>query len=82
MEIYRKCGEDLSLTEQAEATARVEGNNLSRYHEEGKYVFEDRPGWSQTCSYGLRFGNRQGRRSPFSNFVETGSIPSAQPPTG
>ena len=81
VEIYRRCGEDLSFTEQAEALARVEGNKLSRHLEEGKFFFEDHPGWSQTCRYGLRFGNRQGRRSPFSNFVETVSIPSAQPPT-
>lgn len=81
VEIYRRCGEDLSLTEQAEALTRLEENKLSRYREEGKFVFEDHPGWSQTCRYGLRFGNRQGRRSPFSNFVETVSIPSAQPPT-
>ena len=81
MEIYRSCGQDLSLTEQAEAMARLEGNTLSRYDEEGKFVFEDHPGWSQICRYGLRFGTRQGRRSPFSNFVETVSIPSAQPPT-
>ena len=81
VEIYRSCGEDLSLTEQAEAMARLEGNKLSRYHEEGKFVFEDHRGWIQACRYGLRFGNQQGRRSPFSNFVETVSIPSAQPPT-
>ena len=81
MEIYRRCGEDLSLTEEAEPTARLEGNQLSLYHEEGKLVFQDRPGLSQICRYGLRFANRQGRRSPFSNFVQTVAVPPAQPPT-
>ena len=81
VEIYRQCGTNPSLTEEAEATARLQRNQLSPYHEEGQFVFEDSPGWNQTCIYGLRFANRQDRRSPFSNFVQTVPFPSAQPPT-
>jgi len=81
VEIYRQCGIDPSLTEEAEATARLQRNQLSPYHEGTQFVFEDSPGLDQTCIYGLRFANSQNRRSPFSNFVQTRPVPSARPPT-
>ncbi len=81
VEIYRQCGSNPSLTEEAETTARLQRNQLSPYHEENEFVFEDNPGLDQTCIYGLRFANNQNRRSPFSNFVRTTPLPSARPPT-
>jgi hypothetical protein len=79
--IYRQCGASPALTEENEATARLQRNQLSPYHEENRFVFEDRPGSNQTCIYGLRFANRQNRLSPFSNFAQTIPLPSARPPT-
>ena len=79
--IYRQCGASPSLTEEDEATAQLQRNQLSPYHEENRFVFEDSPGSNQTCIYGLRFANHQNRRSPFSNFVQTNPLPSARPPT-
>ena len=81
VEIYRQCGSNPSLTEEAEATARLQRDQLSPYHEGNEFVFEDNPGLDQTCIYGLRFANNQNRRSPFSNFVQTTPVPSARPPT-
>ncbi len=81
VEVYRQCGIDPSLTEEAEATARLQRDQLSPYHEGNEFVFEDNPGLNQTCIYGLRFANSQNRRSPFSNFVQTIPLPSARPPT-
>ena len=81
VEIYRQCGISPSLTEETEVRARLQRNQLSLYHQENQFVFEDSPGLDQTCIYGLRFANSQNRRSPFSNFVETNPLPSAQPPT-
>jgi len=81
VEIYRQCGSNPSLTEETEATARLQRNQLSPYHEETQFVFEDSPGLDQACIYGLRFANNQNRRSLFSNFVQTIPLPSARPPT-
>ncbi len=81
VEIYRQCGINPSLTEEVEAAARLQRNQLSPYHEEDRFVFEDSPGLDQTCIYGLRFTNSQNRRSPFSNFIQTKPLPSARPPT-
>ena len=81
VEIYRQCGINPSLTEEAEVTARLQRDQLSPYHEGNEFVFEDSPGLDQTCIYGLRFANNQNRLSPFSNFVQTTPVPSARPPT-
>ncbi|MCK5351045.1 hypothetical protein KAJ77_00620, partial [bacterium] len=81
VEVYRQCGASPSLTEEDEATAHLQRNQLLPYHEENRFVFEDSPGSNQTCIYGLQFANRQNRRSPFSNFVQTTPLPSARPPT-
>ena len=81
VEVYRQCGTSPSLTEEDEATAQLQRDQLSPYHEENRFVFEDSPGSNQTCIYGLQFANSQNRRSPFSNFVQTTPLPSARPPT-
>jgi len=81
VEIYRQCGSNPSLTEEAEATAQLQRNQLSPYHEEAQFVFEDSPGLDQTCVYGLRFANSQNRRSLYSNLVQTIPLPSARRPT-
>lgn len=82
VEIYRQCGTSPSLTEETEATARLQRDQLSALSVANRFVFEDSPGMDQTCLYGLRFANRQDRLSPFSNFVQTIPFPSARPPTG
>ncbi|MFQ5928190.1 MAG: fibronectin type III domain-containing protein [Acidobacteriota bacterium] len=81
VEVYRQCGTILTPSEKAEPLARIERNKLLVYREQEKFLFEDRPGLSQTCSYTLRFVNRQGRRSPFSNIVQAARLPPAQPPS-
>jgi hypothetical protein len=81
VEIYRQCGASPALTEEDEVTARLQRDQLSPYHEENRFVFEDRPGSNQTCIYGLRFSNRQNHLSPFSNSAQTIPLPSARPPT-
>ena len=55
VEIYRQCGINPSLTEEAEATVRLQRDQLSQYHEGNEFVFEDSPCLDQTCIYGLRF---------------------------
>jgi hypothetical protein len=58
VEIYRRCGASPSLTDEDEAKARLQRDQLSPYHEENRFVFEDRPGSNQTCIYGLQFANQ------------------------
>ncbi|MDA2933807.1 hypothetical protein MYX82_05635 [Acidobacteria bacterium AH-259-D05] len=79
VEIYRQCGSNPSPPEQS--LVRLEPEELSHYNQGNKFFFEDHPGLSQPCSYWLRFVNRQGLRSPFSNLAQTLPIPPARPPT-
>ena len=81
VEIFRSCGAPLSADGGLELIARLQRSSLSGGND-GKFVFEGAGVPFQSCDYGLRFANRQGRRSPFSNIVKTLPLAPSRPPQG
>ncbi|MGH9341608.1 MAG: fibronectin type III domain-containing protein [Acidobacteriota bacterium] len=81
VEVYRRCGEPLEMGGQP--VAQVERQNLVRVAESDFFTIGAIPGPSpqQTCSYALKFVDAPGRRSEFSNIVQSALISPALPPT-
>jgi len=70
VEVYRMCPPTI-VEERASLIARLEQEELVDFKGTGKFVFEDNDRTATaSCRYALRFVNRLGYSSEFSNFAE------------